>query len=102
MATQKSHVAVVAFLLCIAVTGHTADRTSALQVFSARENRFWTAFQKQDVDGFKKMVTDDYLNIDYAGEIATVSEFAVAMPAWVKRQGHWVASHYQETPVQPQ
>jgi len=151
---HKSQIAAVAFLVCAAVTPYAAEVQSAkpvssLEAFSARENRFWTAFQKKDVEGFRNMVTDDYLNIDYAGEVATASEFAAAIadfnvadfklsdfrliqptPAtailvyharlhftykgtpgtsdvisstvWVKRQGHWLASHYQETPVQQQ
>lgn len=151
---HKSHIAVVALLLCASVTGYAADSqskepSSLLATFSARENSFWTVFQKKDIEGFKKMVTDDYLNIDYAGDIATASEFAAAISdfnvtdfklsdfrliqptpttaivvyhtrlhftykgtpgsgdlisstVWVKRKGHWVASHYQETSVQQQ
>jgi hypothetical protein len=57
---HKSHIAAVAFLVCAAVTPYAAEVQSAkpvssLESFSVRENRFWTAFQKKDVDGFRKM-----------------------------------------------
>lgn len=151
---HNAHIAALGFLLCAVFTPYAAVAQSAkpvtsLESFSAREHRFWTTFQKKDVDGFKKMVTDDYLNIDYTGEVATASEFAAAFAdfnvtdfklsdfrliqptpvtailvyhaqlhftfkgipgasdmisstVWVKRQGLWLASHYQETQVQKQ
>ena len=151
---HKSCVALVGFLVCAAVAPYAAVAQSAkavtsLESFSAREHRFWRTFQNKDVNGFRNMVTDDYLNIDYTGEVATASEFAAAFSdfnvtdfklsdfrliqptpvtailvyhaqlhftykgtpgasdmisstVWVKRQGRWLASHYQETQVRQQ
>lgn len=151
---HKSHVAVVGFLVCAAVAplaavAQSAKPVTSLESFSAREHRFWATLQNKDIEGFRKMVTDDYLNIDYTGEVLTASEWAAAFAdfnvkdlklsdfrliqptpvtailvyhaqlhftykgtpgaadltsstVWVKRQGRWLASHYQETQVQKQ
>lgn len=149
---HRSHLAALGFLVWIASTFCSAqppskETASLLAILSARENDLWAAFQNKDVAGFKRLVTDDYLNVDFGGGVMTAPEFLATIPritvvdfklsdfrllqptpttailvnravarfitskgtpvavtltsstVWVKRQGDWLASFYQETPV---
>lgn len=81
-----SNIPALALLICIAGTCYSADppsngTASLLATLSARENEFWSAFQNKDVAGFKRLVTDDYVNVDFGGGVTTAAEFL----AWIPR-----------------
>jgi Domain of unknown function (DUF4440) len=85
MVMMPSRFAIIALLLCLAGASHAAGSampasSSLLARLSAKENAFWAAFQKNDVAGFKSLVTDDYVNVDFGGGVLVGDEFFKLIP----------------------